>query len=478
MSGPFNGKITVSIVYVAAMFIAAMDASIVNVALRTISNDLHVSPGAIGVINIGYMVSLAMVLPIAGWLGDRFGTKKVFLSALLVFTLASALCGMADSLTTLTLFRVIQGIGGGLLTPVGMAILFRTFPPEERAKVSRYLILSIALAPALGPIVGGFLVDYVSWRWIFYINLPIGMMALLIGFISLREHKEEVGKSFDLLGFLLSAPGFSMLVYALSQGSALGWSSPFVLGVGLGGLMLIGIFVYVELKISQPMLQLGLLGEPLFRKMGLISFFCAAGLLGMLYVFPLMYQNVFNTSAFDAGLTTFPEALGLMLASQVVPWSYPKFGPKKLISIMLLFASGFFLLLNMVGPETNPWVIRFLMVSAGFSLGQVVGSVQIAAFANIPSAMGQSSTLFTLQNRLGQAIGLALLGSILSGIGTHTVNESGVLQPNLLAYQGAMFGSVVFLLIAFAIVLKVRDAEADFTMPAKAKVKSTEAESV
>ncbi|NEW06372.1 DHA2 family efflux MFS transporter permease subunit [Paenibacillus sp. SYP-B3998] len=474
MSIRLNPKVVVSIVYVAAMFMAAMDATIVNVALRTISNDLLVPPSAIGTVNVGYLVSLAVFLPVAGWLGDRWGTKRIFLLALGVFTLASALCGLADSLSALTLFRVIQGAGGGLLTPVGMAMLFRTFPPQERAKVSRILVLPIALAPALGPIVSGLLVDQFSWRWVFYVNLPVGILALLFGFIYLKEHKELAAGRLDLPGFLLSLPGLSLVVYALSQGSSRGWSSPEIVGLGGVGILLIAALVFVELRVSKPMLDLRLLTDRLFRTMGLISMFSAAGLLGMLYVFPLMYQEALHASALDTGLTTFPEALGLMLASQITPWSYHRQGPRRLITISLLCAAAIFVLLSLIDQATNPWFPRMLLFGAGFFLGHAVGSVQIASFANIPpSSMGRASTLFTVQNRLGSAFGMALLASVLAAIGTSTVDVVGAEQPNLAAYRVALLGAAVFLLVALLFALRIRDADAAPTMRKRPPVESS-----
>ncbi len=216
MNARLNPKAVVSVVYVAAMFMVAMDATVLHVALRTISQELQVPPAASSALNVGYLVSLAVFLPVAGWLGDRWGTKRIVLLALGVFTGASALCGFADSLASLTVYRVLQGAGGGVLTPVGMAMLFRTFPPHERAKVSRALVLPIAVAPALGPILSGFMVDQFSWRWIFYVNLPIGIPALLFGMKYLKEHVEPEAGHLDVPGFLLSAPGLAMGMYALS----------------------------------------------------------------------------------------------------------------------------------------------------------------------------------------------------------------------------------------------------------------------
>ncbi|MGS0530577.1 MDR family MFS transporter [Bacillus mycoides] len=458
MKVKINPKVVVSIVYITAMFMAAMDATIVNVALQTISKELQVPPSAMGTVNVGYLVSLAIFLPISGWLGDRFGTKKVFLTALFVFTIASALCGIANDITSLNIFRIIQGAGGGLLTPVGMAMLFRTFSPEERPKISRFIVLPIAVAPAIGPIIGGFFVDQMSWRWAFYINLPFGIIALLFGLLFLAEHIEKSAGRFDSLGFVLSAPGFAMLIYALSQGPSKGWVSPEIISIGIAGIVLLTLFIIVELKVKQPMLDLHLLKEPVFRKMSLISLFSSAGLLGMLFIFPLMYQNVIGVSALESGLTTFPEAIGLMISSQIIPWSYKKLGARKVISIGLVSTAVIFILLSFINHDTNPWQIRALLFGIGIFLGQSVGAVQFSAFNNIaPPSMGRATTIFNVQNRLGSAIGVAVLASILSGFGSNNVQNNA--QSDFLPYQAALIGSAIFLLIALLFSLRISDKE-------------------
>ena len=176
-----NPKVSVSVVFVAAMFMNIMDITIVNVALPSIGRQFHESTAALDSVAVGYLVSLAVFIPAAGWLGDRFGSKRMLLFAIAVFTGASVLCGLADSLPELVLFRVIQGVGGGMLTPVGMAMLFRTFPPEERVRASSILTVPTAVAPALGPVLGGLLVTDLSWRWVFFVNLPIGIVAFTFG---------------------------------------------------------------------------------------------------------------------------------------------------------------------------------------------------------------------------------------------------------------------------------------------------------
>ncbi|AOH52971.1 MFS transporter [Peribacillus muralis] len=471
-------KLVVSIVYVIAMFMVSMDGTIVNVILPTISKEFNIEPSSTSGINIGYLVSLAVFLPVAGWLGDRFGTKKIFLMALGVFTVASLLCGFANDLQTLNLFRVLQGAGGGILTPVGMALLFRTFSPKERPKVSRSLVLPIAFAPAIGPIVGGFFAEQLSWRWSFYINVPFGILVLLFGLLFLKEHKEPSAGRLDLPGFLLSAAGFSMLMYALNVGPTKGWVSPVVLYTGIAGAVLVCLFILHELRVDKPMLDLRLLSDRLFRTLGIISLFSMAGLLGMLFVFPLMYQSSLHASALESGLTTFPEALGLMVSSRLMPWTTKKMGIHQVIRIGLLGTIVIFTLISLVGPTANPWFLRALLFSIGICLGHTVVAVQFSTFTNINSAsMGRATTLFNVQNRIGSAIGVAILASIIGAVGTGT-GANGGLEVHLASYQFALLGSAFFLVAALMFALRLRKDDFKAIMPAKGTAESHDVKQV
>ncbi len=470
-------KIVVCIVYVIAMFMVSMDGTIVNVILPTISNEFNLDPSSTSGINIGYLVSLAVFLPVAGWLGDRFGTKKIFLIALGVFTAASFLCGFANNLQTLNLFRVLQGAGGGILTPVGMAILFRTFSPEERPKVSRSLVLPIAFAPAIGPIVGGFFTEQLSWRWAFYINVPFGIMVLLIGVLFLKEHKEPTAGRLDLPGFLLSASGFSMMMYAMNIGPSKGWDSPIIMYTGIIGAVLILSFILLELRVDQPMLDLRLLSDRLFRTLGIISLFSMAGLLGMLFVFPLMYQSALHASALESGLTTFPEAIGLMVASRMMPLTTKKLGIHQVIQMGLLSTIIIYTLISLVGPTANPWFLRALLFSVGVCLGHTVVAIQYSTFTNINSAsMGMAATLFNVQNRIGSAMGVAILASILGAAGADTMGTTG--HVNLSSYQFALFGSAILLVIALLFAMRLKKDDFKATIPKQDRANSLDVKPV
>src|ERR1700733_15080867 len=245
-------KVAVSVVFVAAMFMSIMDVTIVNVALPTIGRDFSVTPTAVDSISIGFLVSLAVFIPASGWLGDRFGGKRVLLIAITVFTIASALCGQAHSLPELVAFRILQGAGGGMLAPVGMAMLFRVFPPAERIRASAILTIPTTFAPALGPVLGGLLVTDLSWRWVFYVNVPIGVAAFTFGALFLEQSAQAQPGRFDLAGFVLSGLGLGLLMYGVSEGPNLGWHRPEVLGTITAGLVLLAAMVVVELRTRAP----------------------------------------------------------------------------------------------------------------------------------------------------------------------------------------------------------------------------------
>ncbi|MBT2383979.1 DHA2 family efflux MFS transporter permease subunit [Streptomyces sp. ISL-11] len=411
-------RIAVVIVYTAAMCMNGLDSTIVNPALLTIARDFGEPVSAANTVEVAFLVALAVALPAAGWLGDRLGTKRVFLGALAVFTAASAACGLAQGLPELVLARVAQGIAGGLLTPVGMTLLFRTFPPHERVKLSKVLIVPTALMPALGPPLGGFLTEHLSWHWLFFVNVPIGAAAVLLGALALREQVEGTEDGFDRTGFLLATPALGLLTYALGFGPAHGWTSPAVAASAvLGVALLVAACVHLR-KAKAPLLDLRLLTDRVFASATVLALVTSAGLMGVLFAFPLLYQAALGASALDAGLSVFPEALGLMLASQAVDRLLPRLGPRLLAAPALILATAVFAALALPGVAENAWAVRALMFCVGLVLGTAVLTVQIAGFADVaPPAMGQAMGLFTIVRTLGGALGIAATAGVIAAAG-------------------------------------------------------------
>jgi EmrB/QacA subfamily drug resistance transporter len=462
-------KVAVSVVFVAAMFISILDATIVNVALPTIGRDFGVSPTAVDTISIAFLVSLAVFIPASGWLGDRFGGKRVLLSAIALFTAASALCGLASSLDELVAFRVLQGAGGGMLAPVGMAMLFRVFPPEERIRASAILTGPTTLAPALGPVIGGLLVTELSWRWVFYVNVPIGAAALLFGAVFLRQHPESQPGRFDLPGFLLSGIGLGLLMYGVSEGPDFGWGSATVLACIAAGLVLLAVMVAVELRTSEPIVALRLLGNRLFRSANGVTVLVSIAFLGTLFAITLYYQDGRGLSALQAGLSTFPEAIGVMLGAQLASRIYPRLGPRKQITIGLTGAATSIALLSLLGAQSSLWWARLLMFTLGFAMAQVFVPTQAAAFATIsPAATGRASTMFNAIRQLGGAIGVALLTTVIVAVGaTHLV--SGHEVANLAAYRVTFLVAAAVCLTAVPCALSIHDADAAATIRARGR---------
>jgi EmrB/QacA subfamily drug resistance transporter len=443
-----------------------MDVTIVNVALPTIGRQFRVAPTSVDVVVIGYLVSLAVFIPASGWLGDRFGGRRTLLAAIVVFTGASVLCGVASSLTQLIVFRVLQGVGGGMLTPVGMAMLYRTFPPSERVRLASILMVPTALAPALGPVVGGLLVTDLSWRWVFFVNAPIGAAACLFGLLFVTEQRQERPGRFDAVGFVLAGIGLGAFMYGVSEGPLDGWASKPVIVTVVGGLVVLAVLVSVELRVPEPMVDLRLLQDRLFRASNGLVVVTMTAFFGVLYVVSLYYQDGRGLSALNSGLSTFPEALGVMVGAQVVSRSlYPRFGPSRLMAGGLLGIALFTSLMSLSSAHSSLWWMRLLMFALGSSIPFVMVSMQAAAFATISSAAtGRASTLFNALRQLGGAIGVALLSTVLSGVGPLR-HEGNRVVPNLTAYHAAFLTAAVVAVLGAALSLRfVRDEDALSTM--------------
>jgi predicted MFS family arabinose efflux permease len=304
---------------------------------------------------------------------------------------------------------------------------------------------------------------------VFYVNVPIGIAAYLFGLFFLQEHREPTAGHFDLPGFLLAGIGLVLTLYALSEGPASGWTSPDILVSALGGLLLLAAFVIVELRRREPLLDLRLLGDRLFRTTNLVSLFSSAGFIGVLFVSPLFLQEGRGVSALTSGLTTFPEALGVVLSTQIVARLYPRIGPRRLMAGGLTSAAIMMVLLSLIGADTSLWLMRVLMFLVGASMAYAFLPVQTAAFATISSAStGRASALYNAQRQLGGALGVAVLSAVLSALGPTRPSATGAVLPNLAAYHAAFVAAAVLALVAVGIALVVSDRDAAATMQPRA----------
>jgi EmrB/QacA subfamily drug resistance transporter len=466
--GLISPRVAVSAVYVGVMFMAILDATIVNVALPTLGRYFGVPATSVDTVTIYYLVSLAVFIPASGWLGDRFGGKPVLLSAIVVFTGASALCGAAWSLGALEVFRILQGMGGGMLAPVGLAMLLRVFPPEDRIRMAGLLTVPTALAPAIGPVLGGLLITAASWRWVFYVNLPIGAAILLFGWMFLPGGKQGQPGRFDLPGFVLAGAGLGALMYGISVGPVRHWDSPPVLAAITAGAVALAVLVRVELAAAEPLIDLRLLGNRLFRSCTGVMVLASVAFLGTLYLASLFYQDGRGLSALASGLSIFPEAIGVMVGAQVASrLVYPRLGPRRHIALGLTGVLVSIGLMTLVGAQTNLWWMRLLMFVMGVMQGQVFVPSQGAAFATItPAASGRAATLFNAGRQLGGAIGVAVLTTAVVAVGAVHVAD-GRAAANLLAYHVAFGVAAAVDAVAVLVALRIRDADAAATIPAR-----------
>jgi EmrB/QacA subfamily drug resistance transporter len=467
-------KYLVAAAFVFGLFMDILDTTIVNVALPTLAEEFHASTGQLAWVVTGYVLSLAVWVPASGWIGDRFGTKRTFLFATGMFVLGSALCGLAWSIESLVFFRLAQGVGGGMLTPVGTAMLYRAFTPSERARASAILSIPTMLAPMLGPVFGGFLVDAVSWRWIFYVNVPVGVVSFVFSWLVLKEHREPGAGRFDPRGFVFSGLGMAGVLYALSRGAEDGWTSPIVLVAGVGGIVCFALLVRVETRLKAPMLDLKLYTSRLFRTANLTGFFFFCTQFGMLFVLPLFLQQLRGLSAFESGLTTFPQPVGQIFMVQFTSRLYHRIGPR--INLLIgttgiMLTTGLFLF---VGLETNLWWIRAVMFLRGCFIAFNMVSMQTALFSAVPrEKTGRASSLWNTSRQVAVALGVAVAASVL--IVQLPGSDQGLAgvppELGLAAFHTAIAVLVVMASVAVFFAYQVRGQEAE--EPAQQPVRST-----
>ena len=446
-----NQKVAVAIVYVAALFMNIMDMTIINVALPAMAADFGVDASDVSAVSIAYLLSLAVVIPASGWLGDRFGHRQVLLFALVLFTLASGLCGTAQWLPQLVVYRVLQGAAGGMLTPVGLALLMRTFPVRERVRAASLLVIPTAVAPAVGPVLGGFLVDVFSWPWVFYVNVPIGLAAAAFGLIFLARHDREPVGPFDVVGFLLSGFGLAALVFAISEGQNEGWASPQILLPLVLGAVLVTIMVRHQLRVEHPLLKLRLYENRLFRYLNLTLFLVTAAFLGVLYVVAIFLQQGLGLGPLEAGLAIFPEAIGVMIGAQIASRViYPRVGARGTLVTGLIGMAVCTPTLWLINSADQVWQFRVIMFALGLFQACNIVTSQAAAFNRIaPADLGRATALFNAVRQLGGAIGVALLATTLALVGART--GPGSLLPYHLAITVSTAIAVFALLPALAI---------------------------
>lgn len=371
---PFNIKTIIGPVMavIIGMIMVILDSTVVNVAMPGIveyfKSDLDTMQWTI----TGYTLALSAVIPLAGWMSDRFGAKRIFLITILFFTIGSVLCSVAQSPEQLIIYRIIQGLGGGMVAPIGMAIIFRLAPPEKMGSIMGMLGIPMLLAPALGPVISGWFVEFSTWHWIFLINLPIGIIALIVGMKYLPNFETKIVPSLDKFGIILAPIAFSMLAYGVSESSTSWTSTETLTGLIIGGVALI-LFIIVELRQKQPLLELRVFKSSDFTRSILITWIMQIALFGSFLIVPLYLQTVKGYGAFETGLIMLPQAVASALMMPIGGKLYDKVGARPLALVGLTVITGSLYLFSTITLEsTNVFIILTLaMMGAGMGISMM-----------------------------------------------------------------------------------------------------------
>jgi DHA2 family multidrug resistance protein len=400
-------------------FMAVLDATIVNVALPKIMATFGASIDKVEWVLTAYLLVFAVMLPTSGWVADHFGYKRTYFLALFLFTLGSFLCGMAWSEDVLIAFRIIQGAGAGFLMPVGMAIVTREFPPEQRGIALGFWSIAAAASVSLGPLIGGYLVDNISWHAIFDVNVPVGIVAMFATFVIQREYRTEHTRSFDVVGFVSMSLFLCSLLLALSDGNAAwntgGWSSPFIVSCFVISAVSLVVFLVAELSVRHPLIELRLFRSFTFGMTNMILFVFGLGMFGSTFLLPLYLQNSLGYTALQAGAVFLPvgilQAITAPLSGIVSDRVNPRI-PAAVGLILLagsLYLNGFMSLWSEHGQIMLPLYIR------GLGMGMMFTPLSTMALRDIPRhKMAQASGLFNVIRQLGGSFGVAIMGTLLT----------------------------------------------------------------
>lgn len=400
-------------------FMSILDSTVVNTGLPVIMGSLGADIDTAEWIITGYMLAIATVLPAAAWLSERFGYKKTYFVSLLVFTLGSLMCGRSTSIEELIFWRVVEGAGCGAIMPVGMAIVSSVFPPEQRGTALGFWSIASAASVSFGPAIGGYLVDNFNWNYIFFINVPVGALALFFTAVIQKEYKPDTKEPFDVPGFVTSAIFLPAFMFGLSQVNSSsnpeGWSSPVVLGSLWLSAVTFVLFIFIELTAKHPFINLRLFADRDFALSNLVFFIFGIGMFGSTFLIPLYLQDNLGYSAFQAGMFFIPVGIIQGISSPVSGSLTPKMNPKILILGGLLLMVISFYMNTYLSLFTEKWYIMLSLYIRGLGMGILFTPLLTLSLWNIANRdMAQASSITNIVRQMGGSFGVALMSHFLT----------------------------------------------------------------
>ena len=422
-------------------FMAVLDSTIVNVSLPKIMSSFGVGLSTIQWVITAYMLSMAVMLPTSGWLADKFGYKKMYFWGLFLFTFGSLLCGMSSNETTLIMSRILQGLGAGMIQPLGMAIITREFPPQQRGVALGFWAISAAASVSFGPMIGGYLVDNFSWQLIFDVNVPVGIAALLFTVVIQREFIHPTARKFDLVGFISVVVFLPVLLYALSEGNAQtnseGWSAPYILICFAISAIGLAVFITQELTTKYPLIELRLLKDRNFGMTNIIMFVFSMGMFGSTFLLPLYLQNSMGYTALQSGSVFLPVGIIQGIMSPVSGIFSDKVNAKGpvIVGVGLLVLS-FYLNSNLSFLTERSYVMTSLYIR-GFGMGMIFTPLSTMSLLTMPrEKMAQASGISNTIRQIAGSMGVALLSTVLTArVNFHAQIFGGAIQSTSQAFQ-------------------------------------------
>jgi DHA2 family multidrug resistance protein len=399
-----------------ATIMQALDTTIANVALPKMQGTLSATQDEMGWVLTSYIVAAAITIPLTGWLAGELGRRKVFLVSIFIFTVASALCGMATSLDQIVLFRFLQGVGGAALVPLSQAVLFDINPPKDFGRAMSIWGIGVTMGPILGPALGGWLTDNYSWRWVFYINLPIGVLAFAGLFFTMPESRNAKSSRFDFLGFTSLSLAIAALQMMLDRGQLLDWfSSPEIVIEGMVSAISFYVFLVHTFTFPKPFLNPHLFQDRNFVASNIFIFVVGVVLFATLALLPPMLQNQMQYPVVLTGLITAPRGVGTLISMFLVGRLVTRFDARGIIAVGLAMTAYSLWQMTQFSLTMDTWPVIISGIIQGFGLGLVWVPLSTVAFTTLPANLRNEGTaLFSLLRNVGSSIGISVVGFLLT----------------------------------------------------------------